>query len=108
MEEENNEQQTISLEEFEERTQNELSQVVEPENDLKSLFVNYVGEKFAGEDGAVTVEMCVQTLAAEFPEFLAPLCEQNFMMGYLQCEKDIKTLMEEQRNIPDSEEECDA
>ena len=32
--------------------------------------VNYIGEKHTPEDGSVTVEMIVETMAEEFPEFV--------------------------------------
>ena len=36
-----------------------LDEVVEPENELKKMLVNYVGEKQSPENGDVTVEMIV-------------------------------------------------
>lgn len=86
---------TKRLEELEAEAEAELQGEVEPDNPLKSLFVSYVGEKYAGESTEVTIEMCVRALAEEFPEFLAPVCEQNFMLGYHKCEEDITTLMNE-------------
>ena len=47
----------------------ELREVVDSDNELKTWLVNYVGEKHNPEDGNVTVEMIVETLAQDFPEF---------------------------------------
>lgn len=91
--ENSNENEVKTLKQMEEEAQEVLNQVVEPGNPLKKMFVDYVGEKLQPENGAVTVEMCVLALAEEFPEFLAPVCEQNFMLGYVQCEKDIEAVM---------------
>ena len=44
--------------------------VVASENPLKQMLVEYVGKVLRPEDEQVTVEMIVQTLASEFPEFL--------------------------------------
>lgn len=70
---------------------NEMAKVyVSPENKLKELFINYVGDKLKPEDGGVNVEMCVEVLAEEFPEFLMLIAEENFLRGYRQCLKDLE------------------
>jgi len=96
-----------TLAQIEQEAQAALEEPVVPDNPLKQLFVEYVGSKFKPEDGAVTIEMCVVALANEFPEFLAPVCEQNFMLGYVQCEKDMTTMIQQQRQAASLEEETD-
>ena len=66
-----------------------LQKVVEPENDLKEMLVNYVGQKQDPEDDNVTVEMIVETLAEEFPEFVLVLAEENWVRGYNQALADL-------------------
>ena len=66
-----------------------LKETVEPENDLKEILVNYVGEKHNPEDENVTVEMIVETMAEEFPEFVLALAEENFIRGYHQALVDV-------------------
>lgn len=66
-----------------------LKEAVKPENDLKELLVNYVGEVHNPEDENVTVEMIVETMAKEFPEFVLALAEENFIRGYQQALVDI-------------------
>ena len=44
----------------------ELEEVVEGDNELKTWLVQYVGDKHNPEDGNVTVNMIVETLASEF------------------------------------------
>ena len=64
------------------------SVVVAKENDLKEMLVEYVGNKFATEqddgDFEVTVQMIVDTLAHEFPEFVMIMAEENWIRGYQQ------------------------
>tara|TARA_B100000131_G_C18030451_1_gene578240 strand:+ start:318 stop:614 length:297 start_codon:yes stop_codon:yes gene_type:complete len=67
-----------------------LTETVEPENDLKNMLVEYVGEKLNPEDRNVTVEMIVETLAEEFPEFLMVVAEENFIRGYHQALADVE------------------
>ena len=68
-----------------------LDQTVEPENDLKNMLVEYVGEKKEPEDQGVTVEMIVDTMAEEFPEFLLAVAEENWILGYKQALTDAET-----------------
>ena len=77
----------ITAKEFEERS--ELNKEVEPETPMKEWMVNYIGEKHEPEDGSVTVEMIVETMAVEFPEFLLALAEENWIRGYRQAITDV-------------------
>ena len=73
-------------------TENEnpdLLQVVQPENEMKKWLVNYVGEKLNPENDEVNVEMIIQVMAQEFPEFLMPVAEENFIRGYRQALFDV-------------------
>ena len=67
-----------------------LDQVVENENELKTMLVNYVGEKQTSEGDGVTVEMIVDQLAEEFPEFVLAVAEENFVRGYQQALTDVE------------------
>ena len=69
----------------------ELEEVVEEDNELKSWLVQYVGEKHSPEDGNVTVNMIVETLAEEFPEFVMAVAGENFLRGYHQalCDREM-------------------
>jgi uncharacterized iron-regulated protein len=67
-----------------------LDQVVENENELKKMLVNYVGEKQTPEGDGVTVEMIVDQLAEEFPEFVLAVAEENFVRGYQQALSDVE------------------
>lgn len=62
--------------------------VVATDNPLKQMFVEYVGNKYAAEDHEgdfeVTVQMIVDTLAHEFPEFVMIMAEENWVRGYQQ------------------------
>ena len=68
-----------------------LEELVEPENDLKNMLVEYVGEKLSPENGEVTVAMIVDVLAEEFPEFVIVLAEENWVRGYHQALEDVET-----------------
>jgi len=65
-----------------------LNNPVEPNNDFKNMLVEYVGEKLDPEDQNVTVEMIVEVAAAEFPEFLMAVAEENYFRGYQQALND--------------------
>lgn len=71
--------------------------VVQKENALKEMFVEYVGNKLQPENGEVTVEMCVEVLAEEFPDFLLLVAQENFIRGYKQCITDMESQSGEQQ-----------
>ena len=74
-----------------------LSEVVEKDNNLKSFIIEHVGNKLTPEDNNVTVEMIVEVMADEFPEFVMVLAEENWIRGYQQGLDDVqagKQLME--------------
>ncbi len=79
-----------------------LDEVVEPSNELKTMLINYVGEKQSPDENNVTVEMIVDQLANEFPEFVLAVAEENFVRGYQQALNDVevgrKAWEEEQQN----------
>ena len=70
--------------------ENPLEEVVEPDNDLKTMLVEYVGEKNDPEDQLVTVNMLVETLASEFPELVLAVAEENWTRGYHQALTDVE------------------
>jgi len=79
--------ETINAKEF--NNNPTLEEVVEPENDLKNFLVEYVGEKNNPEDKNVTVEMIVDTMAQDFPEFILAVAEENWIRGYQQAIQDV-------------------
>lgn len=66
-----------------------LKETVESENPMKEWLVNYVGDKVSPEDGEITVEMIVEAMAEEFPEFVLAVAQENFIRGYQQALYDI-------------------
>ena len=44
------------------------------------MLVEYVGTKFDKEE--VTVQMIIEAMAHEFPEFVFSFAEENFIRGY--------------------------
>jgi hypothetical protein len=87
--------------------QSPLEEVVEPDNDLKNLLVEYVGEQNDPGDMLVTVEMVIDTLTEEFPEIVLALAEENWARGYHQALTDVETgeklYKEELKNRPNEE-----
>ena len=81
-----------------------LGEAVEPDNDLKNMLVEYVGEKLNPEDQNVTVEMIVEVVAEEFPDFLLVVAEENWIRGYHQALDDVELGQKMQR---EKEEEND-
>ena len=89
-----------------------LKEEVAEDTPIKEWLVSYVGTKFLAEvekinlekpenllkwDGSVTVEMIIEAIAEEFPEFLMAIAEENFIRGYTQAMVDVYK--------PESEEE---
>lgn len=66
-----------------------LEQVPSNNNELKEFLVNYVGNKHNNPDNNVTVEMIVETMATDFPEFLMAVAEENWVRGYQQALNDV-------------------
>jgi len=67
---------------------------VDKENPLKTWLVDYVGERLDPENDEVNVEMIIEVVAREFPEFLLPIAEENFIRGYRQAMMDVKSAEE--------------
>tara|TARA_R100000808_G_C2040923_1_gene80578 strand:- start:215 stop:487 length:273 start_codon:yes stop_codon:yes gene_type:complete len=66
-----------------------LEETVTTDTGLKQLVVNYIGNKLDGPE-EITVDMAVQVFAEEFPEFLLPVAEENFLRGYEQALMDVE------------------
>ena len=66
-----------------------LKQKVETDTEMKNWLVNYVGTKTQPDNGEVTVEHIVETMAKEFPEFLMAVAEENWIRGYHQALEDV-------------------
>ena len=77
-----------------------LKKVVSPsDNTLKEMIVEYVGNALNPENDEITVEMVVQVMASDFPEFLMAVAEENWVRGYHQAlyDSDIgKKILDEQ------------
>ena len=67
-----------------------LKEIVKKEGPLKNLLVEYVGEQQKPDDKNVTVEMIVETMAKEFPEFVLVVAEENWVRGYQQALDDVE------------------
>jgi hypothetical protein len=67
----------------------DLEKTVEADTGLKQLVVNYIGERLLAKED-ITVDMAVQVFAAEFPEFLWAIAEENFLRGYQQALDDLE------------------
>jgi len=81
---------------------------VEKENELKSFLIDYVGEKEKPENDEITVEMIVNTMAQDFPEFVLTVAEENWIRGYQQAMVDIEVgerLVEEELSKSETDEQ---
>lgn len=74
-------------------------------NTLKHYLVNYVGHKKQPEDNQVNVEMIVETMAEEFPEFLMVVAEENFIRGYQQAFADLDAKEKAEEATDEAEEQ---
>ena len=68
-----------------------LNETVSTDTGLKELVVNYIGERLARSE-EITVDMAVEVFAAEFPEFLLAVAEENFLRGYEQALTDVSVM----------------
>jgi len=66
----------------------ENTQVV-ADNPMKEWLVDYVGQKMKPENGEVTVELIVEAMANEFPDFLITVAKENWLRGYQQALYDV-------------------
>ena len=80
--------ETINAKELEKNPN--LAKTVEPENDLKNILVEYVGEAISPDNNNITVEMIVEIMAKEFPEFMLAVAEENWIRGYQQALDDVE------------------
>jgi len=76
---------------------------VEKDSELKEWLVNYVGNKKNPKDDDVTVEMIVETIAEEFPEFLFLIAQENFLRGYEQGLDDVHNYKRGLNNVEKEE-----
>ena len=67
-----------------------LKEIVNTDTAMKNWLVDYVGNQHDPENNEVTVEMIVETMAREFPEFLLAIAEENWVRGYHQAIDDIE------------------
>tara|TARA_R110000824_G_scaffold24706_1_gene86688 strand:+ start:1468 stop:1758 length:291 start_codon:yes stop_codon:yes gene_type:complete len=78
-----------------------LTETVVPDGPLKEILVEYVGTQRQPEDNNVTVNMIIEVLSAEFPEFLMAVAEENWVRGYQQGLADVDAgmkLVKENKN----------
>jgi hypothetical protein len=68
----------------------DLLKPVEKDTPLKEWVVDYVGNKLGPEEDEVTLEMIIKIFAEDFPEFLMPIAEENFIRGYSQALNDVE------------------
>ena len=68
---------------------------VKKDSERKEWLVDYVGNKENPKDEGVTIDMIINTIADEFPEFLFVVAQENFLRGYEQALGDVKIFNEE-------------
>jgi outer membrane lipoprotein-sorting protein len=81
-----------------------LAMPVGNDSEVKKFLVNYTGTKLKPEDEQVTVHMIAETVAAEFPEFMFAVAEENFLRGYQLGLEDATTLETETETTAGNEE----
>jgi len=67
----------------------DINQITESDSELKNLIIDYVGNALNPDDNTVTMEMLVETMAKEFPEFMLAIAEENWIRGYHQGLADV-------------------
>lgn len=66
-----------------------VSERVTTETPMKEWLVNYVGSKLKPNNGDVTLQMIVDVMADEFPDFVLALAQENWLRGYQQALYDV-------------------
>jgi len=84
------EETVMTEEEYLKKEVNPFNKTVQPDSELKTLIVNYVGTKINPESEDITLDMVIEVFANEFPDFLLPIAEENFMRGYQQAMFDVE------------------
>ena len=69
-----------------------LKEKVKKENPMKEWLITYVGNKLTPDNDEITVEMIIDVMSEEFPEFLLALAEENFIRGYQQAMVDLESV----------------
>ena len=67
-----------------------LENPVEKNSKLKNMIVDYVGNKLNPENNDVTLQMVLEVFAKEFPDFVMPIAEENWIRGYRQALADVE------------------
>jgi len=63
-----------------------LSETVSSEDSkIKEMLVEYVGDLKQPENNEVTVDLIMEVMSKEFPEFVLALAEENYIRGYNQA-----------------------
>jgi len=70
-------------------TEEVTNTIVEKDNPMKTWLIDYVGEKLKPESGEITVEMIVEAMSQEFPDFLLAVAQENWLRGYEQALYDV-------------------
>lgn len=66
-----------------------INNPVSVDNKLKEIIVDHVGSVLNPENDEVTLEMVINAMAEEFPEFLLCVAEENWVRGYQQALIDV-------------------
>mgnify|MGYP003628403993 CR=1 FL=1 len=74
------------------------------DSELKQFLINYTGAKLQPENEEITVHMIAETVAADFPEFMFAVAEENFLRGYKLGLDDATTLGTEAEAVTRNEE----
>ena len=64
-----------------------LEQLIGKESEIKTMLVDYVGQSMDSEQ--VTVQMIIEVLSEQFPEFVLAVAEENWVRGYHQALEDV-------------------
>ena len=75
------------------------------ESELKSLIVEFVGNRKNPEKDEVTVEHIIEVFSEEFPEFIIKIAEENWINGYTQALNDVEFMEKNIRNTNRDQEE---
>jgi len=79
----------VTFDKIKEEENPALKEEVLKDTELKKWLVGYVGQKKQPDDDKVTVEMVLEVISEEFPDFVLPIAEENWIRGYEQALVDV-------------------
>ena len=80
-----------------------IEEKTKKDTELKSLIVEFVGNKLNPHNDEVTIEHIAEVFSEEFPEFLIALAEENWVNGYTQALNDVDYVKKQKEKLTNND-----